>query len=385
MTMVRKILLPLDGSVLSETALPWAELLAERTAASLVVLRAAMVRGFPGVDLTDAQVHAVQEAESYVEGVAARLRQRGFTVDLALPYGIAGEAIVDAATRRSADLIVMATHGRSGLGRWIYGSVADAVLRSATVPIFLVRSGAPQPSAAKPLRTIVVPLDGSRVAEAVLPWAEELVRLLRARVVLVRAVETPVFDESTGQRAAVELEASQVEAHSYLHAVAERFTRAGAEVALEVRIGIPPYVIVDCASELEADLIVMATHGRSGVARLVYGSVAAGVLRDAAVPVLLVPARELEAARLAARRPEVARAGEPAALVAQVSLSLSGQQVLSLREAINTALWLGTADPDIVARWRDLLTVLPTAQGLRAQTTPGSGGEPVPPEQPVAV
>lgn len=141
-----KILVPLDGSVLAEAALGRAvELAKENPDATLLLLRAAEASTLPGVDPTEGQVVAVKEAEEYVEAVAARLAQGGAEhVKTSVWYGKPAPAIVEAARYGKIDLIVMSTHGRSGLGRLILGSVAESVLRSTRTPILLLRAdGAP--------------------------------------------------------------------------------------------------------------------------------------------------------------------------------------------------------------------------------------------------
>ena len=136
----KKILIPLDGSLLAEHALEKVVELAAGGAAVMLV-RAAEAHGLPGVDLTDMQVEVVREAEEYLARIAARLQRDGIKdVQTSVWYGPAASAIVEAARLRGADLIVMGTHGRSGLGRLILGSVAEAVLRSTTTPILLLRA-----------------------------------------------------------------------------------------------------------------------------------------------------------------------------------------------------------------------------------------------------
>ncbi len=136
-----KILVPLDGSALAESAIARAVELAGDRSASLMLLRAAEAHTLPGVDPTEAQVEVVREAEEYLAAVAARLKEQGLkAVETSVWYGPATSAIVDAARLRKADLIVMSTHGRSGLGRLILGSVAESVLRGTTTPILLLRT-----------------------------------------------------------------------------------------------------------------------------------------------------------------------------------------------------------------------------------------------------
>src|SRR5579864_2282698 len=115
--MLSTILVPLDGSTLSEQALPVAEHLARAASARLVLVRSVQVSTFPGIDARDAEVAAVAEVQSYLNSRAASLTSAGLTVETAVPYGEAATEIVDEVPLRKADLIVMATHGRSGPGR----------------------------------------------------------------------------------------------------------------------------------------------------------------------------------------------------------------------------------------------------------------------------
>ena len=136
----KKILVPLDGSVLAEHALGKVTELAA-SGAAVMLIRAAEAHTLPGVDPTDMQVEVVREAEEYLARVAARLQRDGIKdLQTSVWYGPAASAIVEAARLRGADLIVMGTHGRSGLGRLILGSVAESVLRGTTTPILLVRA-----------------------------------------------------------------------------------------------------------------------------------------------------------------------------------------------------------------------------------------------------
>ena len=136
-----KILIPLDGSRFAEAALPKAmDLVGNNPDATLILLRAAEARTFPGVDPIDAQVSVLQEAEEYLETVAARLRKDGVSgVKTSVWYGAAAPAILEAARMANPDLIMMSTHGRSGIGRLIAGSVAESVVRGTQTPIFLIR------------------------------------------------------------------------------------------------------------------------------------------------------------------------------------------------------------------------------------------------------
>jgi nucleotide-binding universal stress UspA family protein len=138
--MYKRILIPLDGSALAEVVLPHVEGLAKSSAAELVLLRVAFAHMLPGADPIEAQVARVQEAENYVADLAKRLQEKGVSAEAKVRYGDPAEEILDHAARDHIDLIAMATHGRTGLKRVVLGSVAENVLRSAPVPMLLVRA-----------------------------------------------------------------------------------------------------------------------------------------------------------------------------------------------------------------------------------------------------
>jgi nucleotide-binding universal stress UspA family protein len=139
------VIVPLDGSRTAEGALPRATAIARSTGARLVLLRAVQAHSFPGADPISAQVTAVREAEGYLASVAERLRTSGVgEIKRSVWYGPPAAAIVEAARFNRADMIVMTTHGRTGVGRLMMGSVTESVLRGTSVPILVVRDdGAP--------------------------------------------------------------------------------------------------------------------------------------------------------------------------------------------------------------------------------------------------
>lgn len=291
--MYRTILVPLDGSALSERALPVAAALAQSLSAQAVLVRAAKASVFPGVDPTEAQYQAVEEARTYLSTLAAGLREQGVSVETAVPYGDTADAILLESDLRGADLVVMSTHGRSGLGRWIYGSVAEGVLSRSPVPVLLVRpTGEAVTLAAEPDRTsILVPLDGSIFAEAALPHAAALARATSREIVLLQAVELPMasYSSYTGVYLTPKtLEDERQRAASYLEEVAQRLRSDGLSVQTVVRQGWPADVIAYQGASQGPRLIVMATHGRTGIRRLLLGSVALEVVRRSPLPVLLV-------------------------------------------------------------------------------------------------
>ena len=292
---MKRILVPLDGSHLAEAILPIVEEWAKEEGADVMLLRAVMAHHLPFRDRTDEEVHAIREAEKYLETVADGLERRGLPkVRFTVWYDEPTTAIVEAAARDKADLIAMATHGRSGLSRLLLGSVAEAVERSSQVPVLLLRGQ----SAWKPWATgkILVPLDGSETAEAILPVVERLAGPRDLTVSLLEVV-VPFPSAAHAELAshADELMAFRHgEATRYLDKVAPPLRAKGLKVECAVKVGNAVDAITTLAAHERADLVAMVTHGRKGLGRLAFGSVAEGVLRTAAVPVLLLKAHEAD-------------------------------------------------------------------------------------------
>jgi nucleotide-binding universal stress UspA family protein len=136
-----RILVPLDGSDCAEMIFPKLEKLATELKASIALLRVAYAHTFPSADPTDAEIKVVREAEEYLRGIENRLKAKGFKVDSHVRYGDEAEEILDHAAQKDVDFIAMTTHGRSGVKRFLIGSVAEKILRHSPKPIFLVRCG----------------------------------------------------------------------------------------------------------------------------------------------------------------------------------------------------------------------------------------------------
>lgn len=137
--MYKSILVPLDGSKLAEAILPEIEKVASCMRARIILLRVCRAHVFPGKDPTEAEVEVVRNAEKYLVTIAADLNTRGFDVEVHVRYGDVAEEILSHSKRNEIDLISMSTHGRSGLGRWLLGSVAEKIVRHSEKPVLLLR------------------------------------------------------------------------------------------------------------------------------------------------------------------------------------------------------------------------------------------------------
>jgi len=291
---MERILVPLDGSALSEAIVPAAEVLARDYGAGLLLLRVVPTRTAPGSGVLEPDARAGR-AEAYLGRIAEDLQRRGVSqVRRSVWYwsGQVDRAIAEAALQNRVDLIAMTTHGRGGLSRLLLGSVAESVVRRAPAPVLLVR-GQPSWRDAGVTR-ILVPLDGSELSAEILPIVERLAGPLDLTVVLLHAVEP--IDRAAAAEVAARLEEitaiRQADADAYLSKVAEDLQGKGLRVRHAVRIGAAFDVIQELAREEGIGLIAMTTHGRTGLGRLFFGSVAEHVVRTSTVPMLLWKARE---------------------------------------------------------------------------------------------
>lgn len=288
MTQLTTVLVPLDGSDLAERALPTAVRIAQQHGARLALVRAAEAHVPPGVDPSDQQVAAVGEAERYLAGIEARLSEAGLEVESVVPYGDSAAGILLEVRLRQAELVVMSTHGRGGMSRLLLGSVAMAVLEKSPVPLLLIPPMAAMELPQDQPWRVIVGLDGSAHSESVLADVISIIPAQVGAVTLVHALAPPP-SRVLGTHASAPGEAgSQAEvAPASLTLAAGKLTGAGLSVVEHVGQGDPAALLCAVAREQNADIIALATHGRSGMSRLIIGSVAEGVIRGATVPVLV--------------------------------------------------------------------------------------------------
>lgn len=301
--MYTKILIPLDSSQTAEQVLPYLQwLLAPQGELHLVSVVEPNMYAY-ALASQEAAIHDKLQAvvhddlENYLTVVSATLQKQGYHVQTWVARGDAAHAIADAATKINADLIAMTTHGRTGLARWALGSVADRVIQIAQQPIFLVRIDG-EASSAYQIRQILMPLDGSPLAEEALGHAEQIAQQTGATLHLLRVVEplsswqkTILNEQGYTEQALAEERCA--EAHRYLAQVHERLQAAHLETRSQVYTGAAADAILALLAKEPIDLIVMSTHGLSGYSRWVYGSVASKVLHNAHCPLLLLRSVEV--------------------------------------------------------------------------------------------
>lgn len=299
--MFKKILVPLDGSQLSEAALLYAEELGNKLNAkvSLLQVLARAYYHYPDGDVGAALIPYSDEemlrlrvdAEDYLKKVCSRLADKDVSAEYLVTIGTAAEEIARVADETGTDLVTMSTHGRSGISRWALGSIAYKVVRILKKPVMLIRARDTQyeVQSQKILSKVLITLDGSKESETVIPYVEELATRLQMELLLLRVVDIPYHHVALRQGSGFQ-DTKNIEAGAelYLKRVAKRLESKGITVRPVTRVGDAAEEIVKFAGEAKADLVAMSTHGRSGISRWYFGSVAEKVLHGGITPLFLV-------------------------------------------------------------------------------------------------
>jgi nucleotide-binding universal stress UspA family protein len=305
--MFKRILVPLDTSEMAEIALPYAEEMAVKNGSEVILMH---VR-------TSADTQTNPEHKIYLDRTGAAVEERikkspnfppGEKVKIVpiisgKPSILANppEEILEYAEKESVNLIIIATHGRTGLGRWTMGSTANKVARSASCPILLIRAGAAKqenPHFGK----ILVTLDGSKPSEAVIPYIEYLATRLKSDVILFNAVEPPyhivTFTDGSGYYGSAgiikvpytteEMKPLVEVAEKYIRDINDKLASKGIKTSYQIKIGSAAEEIMNIEDRLRPDLVVMSTHGHSGFGRWEHGSITDKVLHAGHTPLLLI-------------------------------------------------------------------------------------------------
>jgi nucleotide-binding universal stress UspA family protein len=295
--MFRKILVPLDGSDLAERALEPASALAKLVNGELLLMGVAVpeiiVAEYGSVNvyhLSQALDRSHHELLGYLQSVQQSIADSRCTVRVAVKDGDPASAIVDIAVEESTDLIVMSTHGRSGFTRWMMGSVTTKVLHKAPCPVLAVRS-------AEPISRVLITLDGSELAEQALEPGFEVAKRLGAQVTLLtvqveseidstRITELERAESGLGKRVQRRVYERDKQ---YLQNIADHYEAiTGLKAQNLVADGHVAQAILYFAEQWGADLIVIATHGRTGLRRWIYGSVTEKILGGAHCAMMII-------------------------------------------------------------------------------------------------
>jgi len=326
-TMFKRILVPLDGSPRAECAIPVAARIVHATGGSITFLRV-VTTTIDAAWFAMESPHLMQEAfeveraraSDYLTAIAQSQDLTRVDINLEVRSGIPAQTILSVADSNKFDLIVMCSHGDTGLRRWVLGSVAQKVARYSPVPVLVLREGESLPTAsyqggARPVH-VLVPLDGSSLAEAALTPAAQLSAALSApahgALHLVRVLRLPsMYEYGQDDSLAEAKKQGMLQAHAYLGAV-EQQLREGSLASLKLQVTSSAVVDTDVASALlkmaevsedmediegfkACDAIAMATHGRSGPERWMMGSVTERMLGSTKLPLLIVRPQKTDA------------------------------------------------------------------------------------------
>lgn len=295
-------ILSLDGSPAAEAAIPFASFLARTLQQPLHLVTVLPIPADlrPAESELEAELVAMQRqrrhfVEEYLDGIRRQLEADGVWAEPAVVEGNVVAGILDAIEAHRSGLIVMSTHGYSGIRRWLLGSVADRIVRTATVPVLLAPHREQAVDAAAPVITrIVLPLDGSERAEEALPYARRLADSLAAPILVVRAASPNWISgpaAGAGSFASADVIAMiEKDTHDYVDARVRDLRSAGfGAEGRAVAFASAAEEIERAAEDVPGAIILMTTHGRSGVQRAVLGSVTDRVIRSGVAPVLVIP------------------------------------------------------------------------------------------------
>lgn len=337
-----RLLVPVDGSALSERAIGWADELARALPARVLLLTVVPAVELPEFSSDDYYDYFGEQAVADAGTALERLRGR-FTQATQIDTVVVGspaDMIIERARTISADVIVMGTHSRTGLPRALLGSVTGQVIRRSGTPVLAIRPDVLAPPQAP--HRILVPLDGSELAAAVVPHASKLAKALKATLVLYTVVGrgpiTPLLTK--------------------VESTAEAISNQGIDVEVRHGEGDAGAAIVAFAAHSQCSLIAMSTHGRSGLGRWTMGSVTDWAIHYATVPVLAVRPRQIPATTALSLAPnEHQTHGDQPVLV-----TFTDEQARLARIAFEHLAWSATRHDHLSQEIRGALVALDTAR-----------------------
>jgi nucleotide-binding universal stress UspA family protein len=292
--MFERISVPLDGSRFAEAAIPYGAELTARLGSELVLFHACAQESQPYKSMHQLYLtEAAKVLERYMEKKFPKCEDWAVRTETII--GEAAGTICEYAEKNDIRLIIMAAQGASGPKPWTLGNVADKCVRAVNIPTLLVRVKEGNPIADKKrlISRILLPLDGSNTSEISLPYAEELAKRLKASITLYRMVEGMAlhsdFDEYTPLASVPVSSSEEKRVRNYLIDIEKELRQKDISVTHRITGGVDPAAeILDQEKKARADLVVMASRGRSPIARWVFGSVAQKVLLDGDLPLLLI-------------------------------------------------------------------------------------------------
>ncbi len=283
--MFEKMVLLLDTSETAEAVIPYAVYLANKMGSELDV-----------VNVVEGEGSSDRLAKAYLDKIVDEIKEPGIRKKRSVILrGKPAEQILDYVERNKIDIIAAASHGHSGIRRWVIGSTVDKIIKAAKTPVLLVYSkekGSINRQAA--FTHVLLPLDGSKAAEAPLSLVESLANKIKVRVSLFRAV-SPLIDQYAGppegyvvDYTGKVMQALEEEAADYLKQTAKLFEEKGILVSTTMIVGSPATEMLKYIEKQKVDLVVMSTHGRTGLGQWILGSVANKILHSVEIPLLIV-------------------------------------------------------------------------------------------------
>lgn len=312
--MYRRILVPLDGSKTAEAIIPHVANLAKHNEAVVYfaqVIEPATRSGIINIDQEQEitfKPQKIDKAKTYLERWQEKFAQDGLSAEILLLRGVAVDAILNAIEEMAIDLLAISSQGRSGLKKAIYGSVSAALLNRASCPLLIARSDTE--ISLKTNNRILVPIDGSKNSEQILPHVQHIARLYEAKIILVRVIrsanhraafvnlEKEIHEEIVPEHLLSQLgkhqELDRIKtAKHYLLNWRNQFQEHGYDVEVHLLYGRPVDSIIEVAQRSQPDLIAMTSSAKVGLEQFVYGSVASGLLNRLARPMLVVHTSEV--------------------------------------------------------------------------------------------
>lgn len=299
--MLESFVVPIDATVTSEFVLPYVRTLAKKLGSPVHLVSvvaddagAHRTHGPHGAALSELYAKQHANIERHLAELRAQLESEGISATTEVTAGKVAEEIVASAQAHNAGCVAMATHGRVGPERWFLGSVAERVVRTSTFPVLLIRPTDSSHAPRTEINHIVLSLDGSKLAEAALPYATFLAKSFNVRTTIVRTLEmtwlAPGSDMSIpdGGLSPELLETLESDAKQYLQETSARIKAEGIEVDTSFSFRDAAGAITDLAHGVPGSLVAMGTHGRSGIERTFLGSVADRVIRSSEAPVLVI-------------------------------------------------------------------------------------------------
>ena len=287
--MLKRVLVPLDGSSLAELAIEPALHLVQQTDGTVYLMRVPVYTDSGAQTSTeyhrdwaaDNAIPEYEDAAAYLRDTRNNVLRPGVTVKTTVGEGDRADAIINTAVIHDVDLIVMATHARTGLTRWLLGSVADKVIRQAQSPVLLVR----QPSEHN---HILVALDGSELAERVIGSALALAAGFGSRITFLQVNDESEADLKKGAATAANENRPVSTREAYLDSIISQYAQSGVEMDAVTVNGPVANNILSYAAQNGVNLIAMSTRGRSGLPKLIFGSITEKVMCDAGCAMLIV-------------------------------------------------------------------------------------------------